>query len=253
MTSIGNLRDPHGRDGGRFVREESSRPAMSARSTASLAAERRSCPTPGSYPVDCPSAAGFRIARRIQRCRPRVSADGASPEEGVRNRRRECCSVGQRQFCFWRSTCPPWVAPWAPRAPSPAEPRVWPRSTCPPGVAPWAPRAPSPAEPRVWPRSTCPPGVAPWAPRAPSPAEPRVWPRSTCPPGVAPWARRAPSPAEPRVRPRSRSCPGQPQQRGWGSSAERPAAPSEAAPLPRSPGARSPGATESGRPQLPGR
>ena len=56
------------------------RPSAPAR-TASLAAERCSCPTPGSYPGDCPSA-GFRIARRIQRCRPRVSADGASPEEG---------------------------------------------------------------------------------------------------------------------------------------------------------------------------
>jgi hypothetical protein len=123
--------------------------------------------------------------------------------KGVRNGRRECCSVGRPQFCFWRSTT--------------VRRRV---DTA--GV------------------------TAP-----PSPAYPRVRPRPRCPPWVAPWAPRAPSPAYPRVRPRPRSCPGQPQQREWGSSAERPAAPSEAAPLTRSPGARSQGATESGRPQLP--
>jgi len=61
------------------VGEESSQSVISARPDGSaLAAERRSCSTPGSYPVDC-SSASFRIARRIQRPHVRADVDSASP------------------------------------------------------------------------------------------------------------------------------------------------------------------------------
>jgi hypothetical protein len=149
--------------------------------------------------------------------------------------------------------------------PSPAEPRVRVWLTCLAGAAPWASRPPSRAEPRVRVWLTCLAGAAPWASRPPSRAEPRVRPRLTCPDRIA-W-RNWPPPAgmcrrvgwgagsavHRATNSGPSSCPGQPQQREWGSSAERAAAPSEAAPLARSREARSQGATESGRPQLPGR
>lgn len=88
------------------------RPSARARTAPWLRGEARGQRRGGAR-SDCPSA-GFRIVPADPAVLPARQRRSASPEEGCSQWETGVDSVGQRQVCFWRSTCPPWVAPWAP-------------------------------------------------------------------------------------------------------------------------------------------